>query len=108
MELSEGQGFVFPLKSRRQQGTIGTDSLIFPKTQLTNMMRIVIVAIDGVFMAGFSEVQVIGCKDTIHVSTDDNQDMIQVCRAVVGLGTRLFKLDIWMYSLLIYNHVTYL
>ena len=106
MELSEGQGFVFPLKSRRQQGTIGTDSLIFPKTQLTNMMRIVIVAIDGVFMAGFSEVQVIGCKDTIHVSTDDNQDMIQVCRAVVGLGARLF--NICMYSLLIYNHVAYL
>ena len=79
VELSEGQGFVFPLKSRRQQGTIGTDRLIFPKTQLTNMMRIVIVAIDGVFMAGFSEVQVIGCKDTIHVSIDDNQDIIQVC-----------------------------
>ena len=92
MELSEGQGFVFPLKSRRQQGTIGTDRLIFPKTQLTNMMRIVIVAIDGVFMAGFSEVQVIGCEKTVHVSTDDNQDIIQVCRAVVGLGTRLYQL----------------
>ena len=104
MELSEGQGFVFPLKSRRQQGTIGTDRLIFPKTQLTNMMRIVIVAIDGVFMAGFSEVQVIGCTDTIHVSTDDNQDIIQVNKAVVIL--RL--LSCTPYSLVTYNHVTYL
>ena len=64
VELSEGQGFVFPLKTRRSQGTTGIDRLIFPKTQLTNIVRIVVVSIDGVFMAGFSEVQLIGCNDT--------------------------------------------
>ena len=66
------------------------------------MMRIVIVAIDGVFMAGFSEVQVIGCKDTIHVSTDDNQDMIQVCRAVVIV----IKYFVRYLDVLVYLHIT--
>ena len=75
-------------------------------TTMLEMMRIVIVAIDGVFMAGFSEVQVIGCTDTIHVSTDDNQDIIQVNKAVVSLRIRFY--NILMYSLLTYNHVTYL
>ena len=78
MELSQGQGFVFPLKTRRIQGQVGTDRLTFPGTQLTNMIRIVIVAIDGVFMAGFSEIKLIGCKDTVQIQDDDNAPYIEV------------------------------
>ena len=62
VELSQGQAFVFPLS--RGEGPVRTDRLIFPQTQLTNMIRIVVVSIDGAFMGGFSDVQIIGCMDT--------------------------------------------
>ena len=62
VELSQGQAFVFPLS--RAEGPVRTDRLIFPQTQLTNMIRIVVISIDGAFMGGFSDVQIIGCMDT--------------------------------------------
>ena len=62
VELSQGQAFVFPLS--QGVGPVRTDLLIFPHTQLTNMIRIVVVSIDGAFMGGFSDIKVIGCMDT--------------------------------------------
>ena len=69
VELSEGQGFVFPLS--QGPGQVRTDRLIFPHTQLTNMIRIKVISIDGAFMGGFSDIKVIGCRNT-------NEELIQV------------------------------
>ena len=69
VELSQGQAFVFPLS--QGIGPVRTDLLIFPHTQLTNMIRIVVVSIDGAFMGGFSDIKVIGCMET-------NAPLIQV------------------------------
>ena len=78
MELSQGQAFVFPLS--QGVGPVRTDLLIFPHTQLTNMIRIVVVSIDGAFMGGFSDIKVIGCMDT-------NAPLIEVDSVVTEAAT---------------------
>ena len=61
VELSEGQKYIFSLRTRRRHGSVGIDRITFPKTERTNMVRIVTIGIDGVMMGALSEIKLLGC-----------------------------------------------
>ena len=81
VELSEGRKYAFSLTARRRQQTVGIEEIVLPKTERTDMVRIVVIGIDGVMMGAFSEIKLFGCYNPrCCVIPQRYEDTTEVCR----------------------------